>query len=293
MKPRMYLDQNILGYLLDGSITLDIDDFDYVYSETHFKEFPKNDYKVFCDALDNLKARCIKCNVNEKFEIQNKGTLLGYQPVEFLYNIFIKNYNPDGERSYDGLMAYFNGSQDKEKIESFLNIINKAIDEPSDFIKSISEICSSQLAELDKIFKEQIFYVGKLEENRKKMGTDQGKLNSLSRNTIQRIFDLLEKQFGIKVETFMNEQFMNKALFLKVAGLHSFLNSVGYNPDRNINKYESIPNIRHDGEHIGYGIYCNFILSEDRRFIKKAAAIYEHLNIENIPLLLQIENKKA
>ena len=66
---------------------------------------------------------------------------------------------------------------------------------------------------------------------------------------------------------------------MKVNGLYNLLNTIGYYPDKNIrNDKKFIPFIN-DHQHVGYAIYSDFFITRDKRLMKKAEAVYEHLKI--------------
>ncbi|KUO58850.1 hypothetical protein APF79_04405 [bacterium BRH_c32] len=69
------------------------------------------------------------------------------------------------------------------------------------------------------------------------------------------------------------------SVVMKVNGLYNLLNSIGYHPDKNLrNDNKFIPFIN-DHRHAGNAIYSDFFITRDKRLIKKAEAIYEHLKI--------------
>ena len=58
-------------------------------------------------------------------------------------------------------------------------------------------------------------------------------------------------------------------------------------------KNKKIHNVRSDAGHIAMGAYCSAILSEDKRLVKRAKAIYEYKNIGASPILVTREANKS
>ncbi len=292
MKEKIYLDQNIIGYIADKSLSFDKDRFQFVYSETHFKEFSALNYKYFCEALDSINGRCLKINLDKKFKIQDNGLLLDFIPAKQLYDDFISRYDPSTDHYLDGLLSYIFGSQDKSKVSLFPDSLDSIFDEMSDdfqFINPLHDVLKKGFTKANDIFVNLLPKINGVENNRKEMGTDKGKLNSIQNNIIVRVNDILTKKTGVDSLEYLIKQFDGKSNYEKVAGLHAFLNIVGYNPDKNLKEIGNLPNSRYDGEHIGHSIFCNYFLSEDRRLVKKASAIFEYLQLNTRVLRLQMK----
>jgi hypothetical protein len=62
---------------------------------------------------------------------------------------------------------------------------------------------------------------------------------------------------------------------------------VGFQAEKKCRKIDKIPNIRSDAEHIAMGAFCTAILSEDKRQIRRAKAIYEYKGINTLPILIE------
>jgi hypothetical protein len=65
----------------------------------------------------------------------------------------------------------------------------------------------------------------------------------------------------------------------KINGLYNLLNTIGYYSDPKIQKERHFRTFMTDHRHAGCGSYAHILVSRDERFIKKTAAIYEHLGI--------------
>ena len=63
-KPLIYIDQNIIGYHLDGDINLaKLSDIDWTYSNEHFDEIRRsNDAQQYLRVLDNIEAKLLELN---------------------------------------------------------------------------------------------------------------------------------------------------------------------------------------------------------------------------------------
>ncbi len=119
-----------------------------------------------------------------------------------------------------------------------------------------------------------------MEETRKKMNTDKGKLSGIvGGNIIKGIGEHIKSQSGLDLLSLVNGYINGKPTYLKIVALHSFLNMVGYHADKKLSSTKKLPSTRHDGEHIAYGAFCDYLLSADRKLVQKAAAIYQYLDV--------------
>ncbi len=284
MKPTIYIDQNILGYLIENSIYIPDDILQIVFSETHFKEFPHKDYGKYCRSLDDFKARCLRINLNEKFEILNQATLLDYVSVESLYkNYLARTDNGFSEKIFDEFLARIAGAdnfQEAIKVPDQLKKMNSEIVMDLPFSELSITRANLVFDELRDTMSKHLNQVQSTEENRKKMNTDKGKLgNIVGGNIIKEIGEHIKSQIECDILALVDNYINGKPTYLKIVVLHSFLNMAGYHADTKLSSTRKIPNIRYDGEHIAYGAFCNYILSEDRRLVQKAGAIYQYLNM--------------
>jgi len=75
---------------------------------------------------------------------------------------------------------------------------------------------------------------------------------------------------------------------LKVNWLYNMLNSIGYHPDKNIRSDKRFIPFINDQQHAGNAIYSNFLITRDKRLMKKAEAVYEHLKIGTKIIFIKI-----
>lgn len=291
MKPTIYIDQNVLSYLSEGLFRFPENDFQCVFSETHFKEIPKENPNPFICTLDKYFARIIRVNVNEKFEVQDNAKIYPYTPVRDLYNDFLERQKePQYESVFDNLLARFAGAENfgdviqlpkelHDLIESQISEFpfNHIVDVPINLVlDGLSDTITNSLKEVEI-----------LEKQREQLGTDKGKLlNIEGEEILVRINEVIKSSMNIDLLTLSNLFLQGKPKYLKIAGFNALLNQIGFNADTKLSSIKKIPNIRYDGEHMGYAIFCNILLSEDRRLIKKAAAIYQYLDIGTEPVQL-------
>jgi len=76
-------------------------------------------------------------------------------------------------------------------------------------------------------------------------------------------------------------------MVMKVNGIYNLLNTIGYFPDRNIEKERKFKSFVSDQQHAGMAIYSHLLLTCDKRFMKKTEAVYEYLNIGPKILFIQ------
>jgi hypothetical protein len=294
MNPTIYIDQNILGYLADGSLVWPVDQYQLVFAETHFKEMSSSRVEPFLSALDKCKARLLKINVNGNFEIQDSATILNYSPTGLLYKDYLSRESSNSLEGYfHPLLARLFGSKETAEYDEMGSRFNKFIHEqfPEEsqvnFLKmSLSKIMEILLREINS----QLEHVPNIELQRKSIGTDKGKIGYYNgKGIIRKIGDYIKKEKNTDYLNLIEQQLSNKPACLKVSALNTFLIHLGYRPDSGLSKLDKLSNVRHDSEHISNAIFCNYFLTEDKRLAWRAAAIYEYLSLDTKVIRLDPE----
>lgn len=139
---------------------------------------------------------------------------------------------------------------------------------------------------MDKIIKNDLSETRSLESVRQPLRTDKGKIgNPKTDNPIQEIWEVIKDKIkGVTSDQFFGFDPTNKQgydqwpVYLGIIGCHTILNFVGYGTDRGMANIENLPNIMSDASHIATAVFCDAVMSEDKRFCKKASAIYRYKN---------------
>jgi len=287
MKPTVYIDQNVLSYLVEGVITFPEDEFQCVYSETHFKEIPKDNKIPFLKTLDQFDAIMVRADVNEHNEILDTASFINHHPVEELmsdYENRIENF--EYESIFDPLMARLAGANNYDEASSFHNQgLEKLLDQFSDdpMMEQLINPLKALFKTTTDSLKVSLKNIESIEKQRSQIGTDKGKLLQIDEiNSISLIGEKIKEFIGTDLLAIVMSFLKDKSVYSKIIALNALLNHVGYNADTKLSSVEKIPNIRYDSQHMANGIFCNFLMSEDRRFIAKAKAVYEYLDVHTI-----------
>ena len=291
---RIYLDQNIIGYLHNGSLNITANgEVEWIYSNEHFSEISRGNNKDLLNALKNLRAKEICLQLNENFQITGEAYIDEYSSPLKKYDNFVKTV---GETNFDksiftDLINRFAGADNynsinnlPDRIESQVNdLLKKAGIYPEQIENQLSEL----KPELQKIIDEDLKEVESLESMRKLMGTRNATQKEKYENPIEEIWSNINDQFeGMSKNQFFGFDPIDKQGYKKwpeylgIVGCHTVLNFLGFRPDKGINKASKIDNILSDGNHIAFAAYCDGVISADKRFCAKARAIY---NFRGIP----------
>jgi hypothetical protein len=294
MKPTIYIDQNILSYLEDKTITFPQDEFQCVYSETHFKEIPTVHKKSYFGVLDELNAVLVKIQLNEKFEIIDEVRFIDHHPVSDLFESFQETVEQSNYESiFDPFLAQLAGGKIQETSNSPLSQMLENLHRSGSLNEESAKLSNSVNLLIQSLFStlaESLQNIESIEKQRSQIGTDKGKLLELNdENSIENIGEIIKNKMGYDILAKVSENISEKPYYAKVVMLNSFLNHIGYNADTKLSSIRKIPNIRHDAEHMANGIFCNNVISEDRRFVMKAKAIYNYLKIKTRVIQLKIE----
>jgi len=169
-----------------------------------------------------------------------------------------------------------------DKIDDEINIIkNEFKNSVSNFLNTINNSITDQ----------ENFSLPKLFKNATKLGPEQ--LNNLNPpNIIEKIWELINKNNpyfskAVSLEEFLFYPLKKESeskkkdipLFEKINCLYHQLNVIGYYPDTKLTDYSRFQSSQCDQNHACYGGFTDMLLSSDVRFIKKASAIYEYLDI--------------
>lgn len=284
-----YLDQNILGYIRENKICGEAPGMTWVYSEVHFEEIARGGMTELLDVLAEIGAKRIEWNPGPNSLADPHGA----------YEAFLsaRAETPYDESVHETMLAGLFGSQDQESIatlgerhEANLTALGEIIGDPAFDPADLAK----GMAPLQEILQENSRPLADL---RKGLGLPHGKA-SLAEATDDPI-EKLEEMLRAKAPEFSLARMMqaagipNEPTFEAIAALHTFLNFLGYAPDKNLPRAESCANILADGRHLAYASKCHFLITDDRRLKSKAKAIYKYFKLPIIVIDFEIPKSGA
>lgn len=301
-KSIIYIDQNIIQYVYEKKLELNIDDnIIWAYSDEHFGEINRHNDECQCfEVLKHLKAQMIKIHLDDKFKITDKCFLYDYDDPRRLYKDYldtIEDYKHISTQ-FHPLQTFFNGNTESlnidNYIEQFKSNLNSLITDRIEDNDSLSNLCNNLIGTVTEQLKTSLFNVQNqiqpLDKMRKSITKKQ--LSDLDHNdgaimeqiwlhvkdSFEKIPITKDQLFGKeKLPSLNNNPGENKqSIFEGIAQCHTLLNQLGYWPDEKLTRPSKIFGINSDASHIAHGFFCNGILSADDRLCRKARAIYEY-----------------
>jgi len=290
----VYLDQNIVGYFYDGLLSVpERNDIQWVYSSEHFSEIARGNATEFLSVFEKLKARQIYLVHDNDFKITGNVRLHEYLSPYELYERHIETINqvPFDQSPMLELLARMYGANNFESACSVPDKLDEQIRLILEGLPIENVILSKwekARADLTKTINEHLVNGRTLEEMRAPIGLSKGRASNLQEreNPIVELWQLVgAKAAGITCDQLFGFDPIDKQgyktwpLYLGIVGCHAILNAFGYRPDKNLSVPAALAGVVSDGSHIGYGAFCNAVISEDSRFCSKASAIYRYKNI--------------
>jgi len=300
---RIYLDQNIVGYLRDGVIDFSrVTGIDWLYSNEHFNEISRSGDRSFLEVFKKLKAQFIEIVLDEKLRITDSTRIHPYSCPYKRYEHYIDAVGEVkiDESLFRSFLARLNGADnygDVLSVPEKLGLQIKELLEPiGKWDSETAEAVGQVSADLDKMIRAQLSKTRPLETLRKPLGTHKRIGNPKTDSPIAEIWELVSsKANGLTADQFFGFNPLDKQgydtwpLYLGIIGCYSTLNFIGYRTDRNIASEDAVANIISDAVHIAHGAFCDGLMSEDRRLCLKARAIYKFKNINTHVLRLEIK----
>lgn len=289
----VYLDQNILGHVQDGSIRLDrIEGVRWIYSNEHFEEIRRGSDRSFLDTLRLLRAQRMEVQLDAEGRILDQAITHPYAcPIE-MFDRHVEAcsaFDVSAEPHMD-FLARLHGADNMKAAQSVPDRVKEQIESlltDDDLSSTLRDELGRVTDDLGDLINDELGHVGSLEEMRKLMGTSDGRAGSIECDSpIPRIWALISKHYSeIDIDEFFGfspkhrGNYENWPRYLGIIGCHSVLNFVGYRTDKGMTNASSLPGILSDGIHMANAAFCQVVLSADRRFCDKAAAIYQFRNI--------------
>lgn len=288
---RIYIDQNIVGYVHEARIKLEeVKGVDWIYSNEHFNEIARSGNTAFLSALEKLKAQQIEIQLDDNFRISDNATIHPYSSPFERYERHIDTIKSSGvdNQIVTELLGRFCGADNYQELS---NLPDKLKLQLEALLSKAGILCEVDQDQIEKVSSDLRGFIENglretcsLESLRKFIGTDKGKVgNPKTENPIQEIWEII----GSKVGGLTSDQFFGFdpkdkqgydiwPMYLGMVGCHTVLNFVGYGTDKGISTVKNLPNIMSDATHIAIAGFCDAVMSEDARFCKKASAIFKY-----------------
>ena len=286
---KVYLDQNVVGDIVEGKININNTEFQFLISETIFDEIPVNESDRFLEALERSGVKLLIIGPDINPLLTDKAGIAYGLTLKQLYTKYIsKQKYSKNIRALHKIIVRLLGTKHNNNPESLLQ-------QYSNFVKSfedseyliILESLKPLIEKLNSEIENNFIILEAAELTRKRINTDKGKINNIKgTKIIERIIEYLNINCKYDFSIFSNLKKSKDTKYSKIILLNAFLNIVGYHPDKHLNIIEHVPNVQNDGEHIANAMFCEYLLTHDRRMANRAIAIYEFLELNTEVILI-------
>lgn len=295
---------------MKGSLCLNKrDDMVWVYSKEHFVEMSRDDEpKKYLDVLESIDAKYLDLVLDEDWKITDKAVLNDSNSPHQNYSDYIKTteeVNFD-ETIFDPFQVWANGGDDEGLLKDFSDKLLREISQLTSGLSldssEITDKVQSIKPEFDSMIADMISNGNDINETRAAFGDVKGSIGSVSGDKeIMRIWKMISPTMAvddINCEQFFGFDPVDKQgyevwpMYLGIVGCNAVLDILGFQAEKKCRKLDKIHNVRSDAAHIAMAAFCSAIVSEDKRLIRRAAAIYEYKQIATSPILILCSNKK-
>ena len=309
--PLVYIDQNIIGLQLSGALSLKKrDDLVWVYSKEHFSEIRRsNDSSQYLDVLDNIGAKLLELELNEQWQITGGAKFVEYGTPEQHYEDYLEATSDVelDDSLFDPFQVWVNGGGEEGPLRDLSeNLAEQVIAITSGLPLDTTEIeekLSSTRPKFDEMVEEMIENGNDIKRTREAFGDGKGKIGSISgEKQIEKIWEVISpsmSEHNITCEQFFGFDPVDKQgykswpLYLGIVGCCAVMDILGFQAEKKCRKMNKIQNVRSDSGHIAMGAFCSAIMSEDKRLVHRAKAIYEYKGIGTTPLLVVNQANKS
>ena len=307
----VYIDQNIIGLQLQGILNLrKRDDLVWVYSKEHFAEIRRSDDpEKYLGVLKDVDAKLLDLTLNENWKITGEAKLIGNgTPFQHYESYIDATGDVDFDDTiFDPFQVWVNGGGDegplKEISDKFAEQILRLTSElPFDTTEMTNKVESIK-PEFDSMIEEMVSNGNDIKKTRAAFGDEKGKIGGISgEQQIQKIWEIISpamQDTEISCEQFFGFDPIDKQgyelwpMYLGIIGCCAVMDILGFQAEKKCRKIHKLHNVRSDSAHIAMGAFCAAILSEDKRLVKRARAIYEYKGIGTSPILVEKKANKS
>lgn len=282
----------------------------WVYSKEHFAEIKRaDDPEKYLNVLNEIGAKMLDLILDENWKITGEARLIeDLTPFENYQNYIeaIGNVEFD-ETIFDPFQVWMNGGGDEGPLKELSdNLANQVLQLTSDLPYNTTGMPNKIGAikpELDSMVDDMISNGNDIKKTRAALGDKKGTLGTVSEeHQIAQIWEIISptmEDSGMNCDQFFgfdpidNQGYELWPVYLGIVGCNAVMDILGFQAEKKCRKISKIHNVRSDAGHIGMGAYCSAILSEDKRLVKRAKAIYEYKNIVTSSILIEKDAKKS
>ena len=282
----------------------------WVYSKEHFAEIKRaDDPEKYLNVLNEIGAKMLDLILDENWKITGEARLIeDLTPFENYQNYIeaIGNVEFD-ETIFDPFQVWMNGGGDEGPLKELSdNLANQVLQLTSDLPYNTTGMPNKIGAikpELDSMVDDMISNGNDIKKTRAALGDKKGTLGAVSEeHQIAQIWEIISptmEDSGMNCDQFFgfdpidNQGYELWPVYLGIVGCNAVMDILGFQAEKKCRKISKIHNVRSDAGHIGMGAYCSAILSEDKRLVKRAKAIYEYKNIVTSSILIEKDAKKS
>lgn len=299
--PLVYIDQNIVSFQADGKIDLSrIEDVQWVYSKEHFAEIRRSKVpERHLSALDLLGARLLDIDlINWKYS--GSASLIETLSATDAYEQYLASTHevPFDPKGLQVLMAWLNGGADSEAAM-------RVPDELEEQIRQLVAVLPPELvpgniheasSEFRKVIAEMVSHGNNIERTRQALGVGKGAAGSITgHDPIRQIWHMVAPNApGLTCDQFFGFEAieaMGQASWTAYEGIIrccAMLDIVGFQAEKKARDPEKIENVMSDAAHIAAAAFCSAVISADRRFARRAKAIYEYKGVGTASLIMSV-----
>jgi hypothetical protein len=301
---RIYLDHNVVDEISKGRFRLPVEaPFSWVYSNEHFNEIDRAGDRRFLDVLANLRAQKLEFQVDQSSRISGMTVRQG-DPRE-LFEMW-RSANASVDVDVGGLflpiISRVCGAANVDAISEVPESFERELAALLRSIDAWDDASATRLAKLKNDMQnmvENFASIPRLEKQREAFEMHEGRGSELNKhhNPLQALAEKLAKLApGVTADRWLGFDPPDKGayeewpLYLGIVGCYTMLNIIGLRPDKGLSDVDRMPAILSDASHVGYGAYCNVLMSADQRLCDKAKAIYKYKNIGTVVARVQLQN---
>jgi len=293
---KIYIDHNILDALSKHHFKMNApEDTVWIYSHETFNEIKRAGDLRFLDMLRDLKARKLELVLDSKFKITGEAYIHEYREPQEFYQLWLEAIAqcPIDEQIHLQFLNRLAGGNNHNEIllhpDRLKDQIRALLEPHGMFTAEIETEVESIAADIQNIVQGPMQRIQELEHSRGQIGTGKGRAGNASSdsNPIQSLWLLIQNNYvDITIDQYFGfdpidkQGYENWPLYLGIIGCHTILNFLGFHADRGLNNIDKIPGIMSDANHTAMAIYCDAIISKDKKFCAKARAIYTYLGLD-------------
>lgn len=299
----IYLDQNILIDICEDKYTFSNNKKDvyWIYSGETLNEIRRSGNLAPLEVLKELSARKIEFIFDNDNITESANILKLIDPYEVYEDYIVRS--EENECSYGNdqlnyiLVAFLFGADNYSDIENLPDDLLMHIESLAGPIDDLDDDTFQDISNtLDKLqgFTSELSNKKRDSEYfRKSLGMGKNGAGDIDEiDTITEIWNRIKGRLpdSLSCDNFFMfdppsiEAFEAWSVVQGIVSSYLILSRLGYKPDKGITNPNTLKNIISDSWHVGYGAYCDGIISRDNRQLAKAQAIYKHKKINSVAI---------